>query len=239
MTDISQGDDFTQTLRSDSYPAIDPSKANLQGKSIFVCGASQGIGRAIAVSYAKAGASCIAIGARSDLSPTEEAIGEATAALGKSAPKVLKVKIEVTNQKSVENAAQEIEKTFGRLDTLVHNAGVLRDSSPIIESNPETWWNTMEVNIRGPYLVTRSFLPLLLKGGSKQIAYVSSVGAWAVMPGLSSYQPSKLTLTRFAEFVDAEYGHQGVVAFSIHPGNVPGTAILGPDGPPVAIKHRG
>ena len=119
----------------------------------------------------------------------------------------------------------------------MHNAGVFGAPALIADSDPETWWNTWDVNIKGPYLVTRAFLPLLLKGGEKQIVYVTSVGAWLTGATLSAYQTSKLALSRFTEFVIAEYGEKGIVAFSVHPGNVPGTDILGPEGPPEEIKH--
>lgn len=108
------------------------------------------------------------------------------------------------------------------MDVIVHNAGVFGANAPIADSDPDTWWNTWDTNVHGPYLVTRAFLPLLLKGGDKHIVYVNSVGAWLATPGLSAYQPSKLALARFAEFVQVEYGEKGVLAFSVHPGNVPG-----------------
>ena len=189
------------------------------------------------MSFARAGASHIAIGARSDLTATEKAIQEAAAAVGKTNPKVLPVKIDITNQGSVDSSAKEVDKIFGQLDILVHNAGTLGKMTPIADSNPNDWWNVWDMNLRGPYLVTRAFLPLLLKGGDRQIVYVTSVGAWVVNEGLSAYQPSKLALSRFTEFVSQEYGEQGLVAFSIHPGNVPGTDILGPGGVPDALKH--
>lgn len=234
---IGSGDDFTKTLRSEPYPAIDSSKANLHGKYIFICGASKGIGRAIAVSYARAGASYIAIGARSELSSTEAAIKEAAIAAGKASPEVLQIKVDIANQGSVESAEQEVGKKFGRLDILVHNAGILGAPAPIAESDASAWWNTWDTNVHGPYLVTRAFLPLLLKGGDKQMVYVTSVGAWVISPGLSAYQSSKLALSRFTEFVSAEYAERGIVAFSIHPGNVPRTDVLGPGGVPDSLKH--
>lgn len=150
---------------------------------------------------------------------------------------MLQVKLDVTSQESVQNAAKDIEQAFGHLDIIVHNAGVLGALAPIADGDPDSWWNTWAINIRGPYLVTRAFLPLLLKGGDKTIVYVSSVGAFLQNPGLSAYQSSKLALLRFAEFVCAEYGEQGVLAFCIHPGNVPGTDILGPEGLSESLKH--
>lgn len=138
----------------------------------------------------------------------------------------MQLKLDVTDQRSIEGAAVDTEKQFGRLDILVYNAGVLGTPAQIVDSDPETWWKTWDVNVRGSYLVTRSFLPLMLKGGDKQIVNVSSVGAHLTGRGLSSYQTSKLALLRFTEFIVSEYAEQGVLAFSIHPGNVGGTDIM-------------
>ena len=145
---------------------------------------------------------------------------DAAAAAKKNPPNVLQIKLSVTDQKSVESAAADIERRFGRLDILVHNAGIFGTPGPIADSDPEDWWKTWDVNVRGPYLVARAFLPLLLKGGDKQIVNVSSVGAHHTGPGLSAYQTSKLALLRFTEFIVSEYGEKGVLAFCIHPGNI-------------------
>ena len=77
-----------------------------------------------------------------------------------------------------------------------------------------------QLNIRGPYLMTRSFLPLMLRCGDKQVVNLSSIGAHLVRPGMSGYQTSKMAIVRFSEFINAEYGEQGVVAFSVHPGGI-------------------
>ena len=68
--------------------------------------------------------------------------------------------------------------------------------------------------------MTRSFLPIMLKGGDKQIVNLSSIGAHMVRPGMSGYQTSKMAILRFSEFTNAEYEEQGVVAFSVHPGGI-------------------
>jgi len=75
-------------------------------------------------------------------------------------------------------------------------------------------------NLRGPYLITRLALPLLLKSDLKTLITISSVGAHSLTPTLSDYQTSKLALTRFTEFVAAEHADEGLVAFSVHPGNM-------------------
>jgi NAD(P)-dependent dehydrogenase (short-subunit alcohol dehydrogenase family) len=192
-------------------------------------GASKGIGLAIAKSFAQAGASHIAIGARSSLSSVKEAVQQAAADAKRDVPQVLEVKIDITSQKSTEDAAAYVEKEFSKLDILLINAGILGTPKMIVDSDPDVWWETWNVNLKGPYLVTRAFLPLMLKGGDKTIVTTASVGAHVMSPAFSAYQPSKLAVLRFMEFVDKEYGPQGVIAFAIHPGNVPTDIMGGPD----------
>ncbi|KAI4201499.1 MAG: hypothetical protein LQ348_001636 [Seirophora lacunosa] len=211
---------LTDPVHSDTYDAIDPRKADLSGKSVFISGASRGIGRAMALSFAKGGASSIAIGARGDMTSLVEELGQKATAAGRKPPKVFPVPLDVTSRESVDNAAQTIEKELGKLDILVNNAGVIESLTKIADTDPDEWWRIWEVNIRGTYLVTRAFLPLMLKGGDKQIVNVNSIGAHVVIPGLSAYQPGKLAQARFTEFVCAEYQDQGVLAFCMHPGNV-------------------
>jgi NAD(P)-dependent dehydrogenase (short-subunit alcohol dehydrogenase family) len=123
------------------------------------------VGRATAISYAKAGAEGIALAARSDFTSLETEIQSAAKAAGKKAPKVLKIKLDVLDQPNVESAAKEVEKEFGRVDILINNAGYLSEFALIAETDPAEWWMNWELNIKGVYLVTRALLPLMLKGG--------------------------------------------------------------------------
>ncbi|KAL9576264.1 MAG: hypothetical protein Q9212_007244 [Teloschistes hypoglaucus] len=214
------GLNFTPTLHHDTYPAIDPTKASFDGRYIFITGASKGIGRAAAVAYAKAGAAGIGLGARSDTSAVEKDVKNAAVEAGKKAPTVLKIKLDVSSRQSVEDAAKTVQDSFGSLDVLVNNAGYLEKFLPMMDSDPDEWWKTWETNIRGTYLMTRSFLPLLLKGSGKTILNVSSGGAHVVFPGASAYQTTKMAILRLSEFTNTDYGKQGIVAFSIHPGGV-------------------
>ncbi|TVY23556.1 Short chain dehydrogenase, partial [Lachnellula hyalina] len=145
-------------------------------------------------------------------------------------PTILPVQLDISDRKSTEAAAALVEEEFGRLDIVVLNAAILSGRGVVLDSDPDEWWETMTVNVKGPYLVTRAFLPLLLKGGDKTIVALSSVGAHIVTPGLSAYQVTKLAVLRFMEFVSAEYGGQGVLAFAVHPGNIPTDIIGGPEG---------
>ncbi|TVY68697.1 Short chain dehydrogenase citE [Lachnellula suecica] len=224
--------DVTEHVHNDTYPAISPlsTPAPAHNKAVFIAGASRGLGLAMAISFAQAGASHIAIGARSSLSSQKQEILSAAAAAKRPVPSVLTIKLDITDQKSTEGAAVAVEKEFGRLDIVVNNAGILGKPALVADSNPDDWWETWNVNLKGPYLVTRAFLPLLLKGGDKTIITTSSVGAHLHGPGMSAYQPSKLAVLRLMEFVGKEYGSQGVLAYCIHPGNIPTDIVGGMEG---------
>jgi NAD(P)-dependent dehydrogenase (short-subunit alcohol dehydrogenase family) len=214
---------FTDTIHHETYPAISPSQFNLKGRTVFITGASRGIGLAMAVSYTKAGVSGLCISARGDLSATKSAIMGAAEQAKLPAPKILAVSLDVTNQESVEAAAAEFSKIFPEgLDILVNNAGLIEPVCKIGDSDPTAWWKTFEGNVKGTYLPTRSFLPHLLhkSKGLKTIVNVASVGAHSIIPGMSSYNTTKLAVCRFTEYLQAEYADQGIIATSFHPGGV-------------------
>lgn len=214
---------FTPTARHDTYAFIDPKQYNLSDRSVLITGASKGIGRATAVSFAKAGASRIALAARSSLASVETEILAAAHAANHPAPKVLSLTVDTTDLSSVTAAAERVTTEFGTLDILINNAGFGGNWIPVVESDPEDWWKSWEVNVKGVYYTTRAFLPLLLStpAGLKTILNVSSIGAHPPhIPGGSAYQTAKLAVLRFGEFVMTEYGDQGVVCFGIHPGGV-------------------
>ncbi|OAG00195.1 NAD-P-binding protein [Paraphaeosphaeria sporulosa] len=218
----SSGVDFTPTIHHDTYDYIKPQQFDLKNRAVFITGASKGIGRATAISYAKAGASQIAIAARTDMKEVEAEMMAAAKDAGKSAPQVLRLQVDVTDDRSVQDAAKQIEQTFGRLDVLINNAGYLEKFVPLHESEIDEWWKVWEVNIKGVYLITRALLPLLLKSKDslRTILNVSSIGANIIMPGASGYQAGKLALLRFGEFLNADYADQGILAFGIHPGGI-------------------
>ena len=214
-------DYYTETVHSDTYAAISPLRANLSGKAVFITGASRGLGQAIAISYAQAGASQIALGARNVSPAVEEAVLAAAAQAKRPPPTVLRVNCDVTSRESVENAAREVGSAFGHVDIVINNAGVL-GMGPVAEGDPDEWWNIMTVNLRGPYLVARSFLPLLSKSKTqvKYMVNVASCGTHLVIAGASAYQTSKCALARLTEFIQKENVDHGIVAFSTHPGNM-------------------
>ncbi|KAJ4249132.1 hypothetical protein NW762_012466 [Fusarium torreyae] len=207
---------------TDTFPEIDPATKSTKhaNKFVFVTGASRGIGLATAISFAVAGVSHLGLGARGDLTNAQNAIGVKLKELGRPLPKILALHLDVQNEESVKSAAEKVEKEWGHLDLLINNAARIESFQPVLHSSTDAWWGQYEVNVRGIFFTTRAFIPLLLKGGDKTIVNTSSVGAHIVMNGASSYQTGKLALLRFSEFVMHEYGDQGLLVYSIHPGSV-------------------
>ncbi|KAF8927046.1 hypothetical protein BGZ47_002364 [Haplosporangium gracile] len=208
---------FTSTLHTDTYPAI--AHANHQGRTVLITGASKGIGRATAVSFARAGAANIVIAARSGLDEVEQELLAAVPS-SSSPPQIIKLQLDVVSEASITHAVERVEQACGHLDILVNNAGYLEGWAPVAESDPTEWWRSWEVNVKGVYLMARAFLPLLLKGSQKTIINVSSTGAHRTTRGASAYQTNKFAVLRFTEFLAVEYGDQEIVAIAIHPGSV-------------------
>lgn len=237
---------FTPTLHHDTYPSIQPIPSqpptNLR---ILITGSSKGIGRATAISLAQAGASHIAIHGRntSDLDETESLIHSAATTFSRTRPTVLKLIADITSLSSVTAMRDEVAKAFNsRLDVLINNAGYLENwDRPFTEADPDEWWKTWEVNVRGTYLVSRAFIPMLLEqghGGGKgggTLVNVSSTGGLVTMEGASAYQGSKTAQIRLAGHLDVEYREKGLLVHSVHPGGV-ATALA--RGMPKAMQDR-
>ena len=212
------GMSFVPTIHRTPYPYINPSKYSMQGKSALITGASKGCGRAFAIGYAKAGISQLVLAARSDV-PTKEIL-EAAKSAGRPEPKILTLKLDVTSRSDVEAAAELVEKHFGGLDVLINNAGYLGRFKPIVDSDPDDWWNNWETNIKGIFLMSRSFIPLILKSELKTIINIASEGAHVLLKGASGYMTTKLANLRLSQFLNLEYGGEGLLAYSVNPGGI-------------------
>lgn len=215
------GVDFVSTLHHDTYPAI--SKSDHSGTYVLITGASKGIGRATALSFARAGAKGIAIGARSSLASVEQEIVKAARGAGEPVPQVVTLALDVSNPKSVDEAVQVVSSFFPHLDILINNAGVAYPWTRITDFNPDNWWDTWEVNIRGTFLVSRAVIPLMTRASSslKTIVNMSSMAATIAGPGSSAYGVSKLALVQFGEILSNEYAHAGLLVYAVNPGAIP------------------
>ena len=118
----------------DTYEAIKPAHLMPKSTVALITGASKGIGRSTALAFAQAGVAGLCLAARSDLSALESAIKKSADSVGKQCPKVLCITMDVQDRAGIEDAAEKVRATFGRLDILINNAGVLEEPVPIADS---------------------------------------------------------------------------------------------------------
>jgi len=143
----------------------------LKDRIIMVTGAGSGIGRAAAKAYAAHGATVILVGRT--LSRLEEVYDEIEAA-GHPQPALVPMNFEGAAMKDYEELAMTIEENFGRLDGLLHNAGVLGARSPVELYDPETWNKVMQVNATAPFMLSRAMIPLLRQSDAASMIFTSS-----------------------------------------------------------------
>lgn len=213
-----------ENLRNDIYPAISAqANPNLHqpGKVVLITGAGRGIGRAIALQYAYAGVAAIFLCART-ASQLDE-VSEAITAINPSI-RVHKHTVDVSSASAVDALATFVSAQESRLDILVNNAGASAPWVPLHLSEPGEWWRAFEVNLQGPYLLTRALLPVLLQTaqqtGHVDVLNMASIASHTINEVASSYNITKSALCRLTEHVDAAYNAQGVNALSVNPGGV-------------------
>ncbi|KAK6857282.1 hypothetical protein PG995_007469 [Apiospora arundinis] len=219
------GASFTKKIHTEPYPYI--SESQHAGQNVLITGGARGIGRAMALAFARAGASGIAV---ADLSEDFGSLASDLLSAAKSHhhdyPQLMLHKLDVTDEASVQRCAKLINEEFkGRLDILVNNAGYMTPARSVPESDPATWWRTFEVNLKGPYLMSKYFVPLLVASssdstGGGQMLNINSVAAHNLRPMASAYGTSKLAALKLTEFLMVEAGQQGLLAYSVHPGAV-------------------
>jgi NAD(P)-dependent dehydrogenase (short-subunit alcohol dehydrogenase family) len=216
---------FTPTMHHDTYGAIDVSNSvGIVGKHVFLTGASRGIGKSMAIAYARAGAAIIGISARSNMDDVKKEIEDEAVAAGRPVPKVVMATMDVLDPESVERAVERIAPEFqGRVDILLSNAGSMEPWIDIVDADIEQWWRSWDINIRGQFLLWKFMVPLVLASETslKTIVNVSSIGAHVCLPGASAYQTTKFALLRLTDFLNVEYGERGLIAYCMHPGAVP------------------
>ncbi|KAJ4135262.1 hypothetical protein NW768_004884 [Fusarium equiseti] len=236
------GADYILTHHATSYDYISPLKLDLAGKRVLITGAAweDGVGFAAATAFARAGASFIAcVDLHGIADELIYKLKSAATQANRPEPVVLGYKVDIASQDSVKGMYDLVTKEFGgRLDILVNNAAHMEPYKSFLDSDPEVYWRTWEVNIRGLFNMARAFLPMQLssyaKSGSCILINVSSSGALSVRPGSGSYRSSKLAVLRWTESLQVEYEEQGLLAFCVNPGAIK-TKIT--EGAPEAVRN--
>ncbi len=189
----------------------------LEGKIILITGAGDGIGRALAKSCAEHGATVILLGRT--LSKLESVYDEIEQT-GAPTPVLVPFNLESDTPKDYEDLANLIHDEFGRLDGLVHNAGVLGLRSPIDHYKHEAWNKVLQINVTGPFLLTRALIPLLRASEDASIIFTSSSVGRKGRAYWGAYSVSKFALEGLMQVVADELDDENynIRANSVNPG---------------------
>jgi NAD(P)-dependent dehydrogenase (short-subunit alcohol dehydrogenase family) len=192
-----------------------------------VTGASRGIGRALAVHLA-GGSVPVALLARSE--PGLEETLEAVRAAGGVGEAFV---ADVVDPRAVATACEEIERSLGPIETLVNNAGLGGPIGEMWHLDPDEWWATVEVNLRGTFVCSRAALPAMVERRRGRIVNVVSHAGVHRWPYFSSYVASKAAVIKLTETLASETRPHDVAVLAGHPGLVRAglTDSAGVDGP--------
>lgn len=173
----------------------------LKDRVILVTGASDGIGRAAAVGFAALGATVILLGrSQAKLEQAYDAIDAA----GSPQPAMVPLDLGYATAADYAQLADMIEKEFGRLDGILHNAAVLGDITALEQYNPDTWDHLMNVNLRAPFMLTQALLPLLKQSQDASIVFTSSSVGRKARAFWGAYAVSKAGIENLSQLLADE-----------------------------------
>jgi NAD(P)-dependent dehydrogenase (short-subunit alcohol dehydrogenase family) len=184
----------------------------LEGKVALITGASQGLGRALALACAREGARVV-INARS-----EESISPVAEEAASSGAEALALAADVSESADVERMVETAIQRFGRVDVLVNNAGILGPRVAVEEYPEDEWRRVMDANLTGPFLVSKAVIPHMPEGGS--IVNVVSGVSVEGRAGWGAYSVSKFGVEGLTQILSSELEERGIRVNAVDPGGM-------------------
>ncbi|HET8706420.1 MAG TPA: YciK family oxidoreductase [Pseudomonadales bacterium] len=190
----------------------------LTGRHILVTGASDGIGRAVALKCAQLGATVILLARSND---KLEQVYDEIEANGWPQPAIVPLHLGTTTEAQFNQLAAQLENEFGKLDGLVHCAAALGDQTLIEMYDPQTWRQVFDVNVNGAFMLTQSLLPLLRLSGDASIIFTSSSVGRKGRAHWGAYAVSKFAVEGLMQVLADELENTAAIKVnSINPGAV-------------------
>lgn len=213
-----------------------PTANCLQDKIILVTGAGDGIGKVAALTYARLGATVLLLGkTQSKL----EAVYDEIERLGLATPAILPMDLRTASFAQMNETATLIQKEFGRLDGVLHNAAILGALTPLEMYDPITFEDVMHVNLQAPFMLTQALFPLLQNAQSGSVVFTSSSVGAAPRAFWGAYALSKQATEGMSSIFTQETKNHTTLRFNvINPGatrtNMRAHAFPGED--PMTLK---
>jgi len=183
----------------------------LDGRVAMITGASRGIGEAAARLFAQEGAKvCLLARSRDEIAQIAGDIGDAA----------LAIPCDVSRFWELEAAVNACVETFGRLDIVINNAGVIEPIASMAESDPDAWGHVIDINLKGVYYGMRAALPVMTAAGGGTIITISSGAAHNALDGWSHYCTSKAGAAMLTKCLHKEAVGNGIRAMGLSPGTV-------------------
>ena len=187
----------------------------LKDKIILITGAGDGIGRAAALSYALHGATVVLHGRTLN---KLEVIYDEIEGLGAPQPAILPLQLSTATSHDYELLRDTLEKQFGRLDGILHNAGILGERTELANYPIDVWDDVMAVNLRAPFVLTQELLPLLEKSEQASVIFTSSGVGREVREQWGAYSVSKIAIEAISKLFAIEHVHPNIRFNCINPG---------------------
>jgi len=187
----------------------------LANRVILVTGAGDGIGRAAAISFAAHGATVILLGRTIR---KLEAVYDEIEQAGGPQPAIFPMNLETASWKDYELLATTLEKEFGRLDGILHNASVLGNLSPIEHYDVKTWYQVHQINLHAPFLITQVCLKLLQHSDDASIIFTSSSVGRKGRAYWGAYGVSKFAMEGLMQILADELENTSIRVNSLNPG---------------------
>lgn len=184
----------------------------LTGKVAFVTGGTSGIGEFTAKAFAEQGAKVIVAGR------DEEDGTRIVKEIEEKGGQGLFVKLDITEKEDIKQSVEKTLDAFGTIDVLVNGAGIHDSYDTVLDTDEESYDKLMDINVKGPFLMTKEILPILLEKGKGTIINVGSQGTFVAGPGGSAYVTSKHAIDGFTKQLAYDFGKKGIKANLIAPG---------------------
>ena len=183
---------------------------SLEGQVAIITGGARGIGEGICRVFCKAGATVA-------LWDVMDSGAETAATISAEGGNIFFQKVDITDAESVSQAVAHLMESYGKIDILINNAGIIRDRS-FMKMSQEEWDTVLDVNLTGMFVTTKAVFPIMKEAGYGRIISASSINAYQGAFGQANYVTTKAGITGFTRALCKEGGKYGITVNAVAPG---------------------